>query len=200
MFAVVEEQHRPAGAEVIPHLGGDVATRKPRDAQSVCDGSGNQRRVDDRGERHQPNAVLPLTRQPASELGRQPALADTAGTNDGQRRPRDDEFGDAEQLLLAADEAVERHDDVVTIGRHRPQRGETGGQTGADRSEELDRGIEVPQPVGAQRPELDVVDRTRDPGGLGRDDDLTAVPSRNDARSLVDGEGDVLASSRVRQA
>ena len=96
-------------------------------------------------------------------------------------------------LVVSTEQPGWRRGEVVSIDRHGAHRRKLRLQSGAAEAMQLDRLVEVAQPVSTDRGELDVSGLARFRGDDLGGEYLTAVRRGGHPGCLVDSEGDVVA-------
>ena len=180
-----ELEGRPAG-----HLG---------DAQGPRDLRADLARVGEWRELREPDAVGEPRRDASSDFEHQPGLARAAGPDERdeprllERRPH------RRGLLLTADEGRERHRQVRASCADRSERRERRRKAGRRELEDLLGPIEVAQ---AMEPRSSSSDLGRDAaarqaGRDGRQEDLAAVPDREDPGVAIERLAEEVALARL---
>ena len=121
-------------------------------------------------------------------------LAETAGPDDGDETCDFEELGELVEIVGAPDDRGRAADQVVTVSRQHAQRRERGRQARAGDLEELDRVVEVTDPIATERRERQPSRRLTRSAVSVETHDLTAVSGIHHARRLVHGESDVVVA------
>ena len=119
MLGVVQHQQQLPRSEPFGHRLHEVLARLLRDAEGFRHGLGNERRVAQRGQLDEPDAIRILVEHRARHLQRQPRLAAAAGTGERQQSRGGQPSLDLRDLLVAADEARQGLRQVVPRLRRR---------------------------------------------------------------------------------
>ena len=133
-------------------------------------------------------------------LDGQPRLAHPTRPDDRDRPRRPCHLREVFELGVAPEDRRQRGCQVVTISRQHAQRRERVLQACAVHLPELDRIVEVADPIPAERPQRQVRRQVNTVGSVRRDHDLATVTGVDDARRLVHGERHVITLVRDRNA
>ena len=124
-----------------------------RRGDRVGDGPGDERRVAERCEVDEPDAVIPVGGASDPVLGDQTGLAEAARSDDAHEPGCRDQVGQRVEIVVAPDDRGRRPDEVVSVGREHPERREPSREVRTGDLEQLDGVVEVTDPVATERRE-----------------------------------------------
>ncbi len=192
LFEVVEDQQQT----LVPEPVGQRLVDRSRGALRDAEGAGDPRRdehgIADGLEGNEEDAVREVVRCPGRQLERQPRLAGPARAGERQQPGRGEQAGRRLELGVAPDERRQLGRQVVRPGIERSEGREVGRQAGGDDLDDPHRRAQVLEPVVAEVPQRDPVDRAIDelvPDQAGGED-LAAVGQARDPRRPVDAQPD----------
>ncbi len=157
MLAVVDDQQQPPAGE---RLGNGVDQRGVAlrgDAERGRDGRGHRRGLAHGRELDHPHSVGKLARELGAHLDREPGLADSADTAQGDQPVRSHEVGDFGDQVLATDERVQLLGQVAGRAIDAAKHGKVDAQPLGDDLEDRRSPTEAAEPMLAQRPDRDSV-------------------------------------------
>ncbi len=105
MLAVVQDQQQLPGAEGAQHGVQSRSTRLLRDRHRRQDRVGHQRRVSQRRQLDEPDAIRKSIQLPGRDLQREAALAHPARPREGEQARGREQFADRSNVSLATDKA-----------------------------------------------------------------------------------------------
>ena len=202
LLAVVEDQQR------LPRLQMRAQRVRERLARLLAHGEHlrrlvrDERRIADRREVQEPDAVGIRVEHVGGDLQRQPRLAETAHAEQRQQAVALEELSGLLELALASDERGELLRQVVGRGFERAQRREVRPQVGMQDLVDVLRGRQVLQPDAAEIAQrgrrgqacADLVDDRL------RHQDLAAVRHAHDPRGAIDGRAEVVVVAPLDDA
>jgi hypothetical protein len=196
VLAVVHDHQGSAIPEMIEHRGQYVPVDTLRRGDRVGDCPGDERRVADRCEVDEPDTVFPVGGASDPVFGDQTGLAETARSDDAHEPGSRDEVGQRAEIVVPSDDRGRRPDEIVPVGRENTERRELSREVRRRDLEQLDRVIEVTDPIATERYERLAARTAHLLGCLGGHHDLAAVPGVHHSRRLVHGERDVVIPMR----
>ena len=154
VLAVVHDHQGAAIPEMLEHRRQCVPLGLLGAADRVGDGPGDERRVAERCEVDEPDAVIPLGGASDPVLGDQTGLAEAARSDDAHEPGCRDEIGQRVEIIVAPDDRGRRRDEVVSVGWEHPERRELGREVRRPVDlEQLDGVVEVTDPIATERRE-----------------------------------------------
>jgi hypothetical protein len=162
VLAVVEDEHAPHRCETSDHGSPGLVGAGAARADGIADG-GHHAHLGGLAQVGEPDAVRPAPRRTEAPFGDEASLPDPTQAHDRRRPPGADCVVEGSKGLVAADERAAAAHEVVTVGRHRPQRRKPLAALRVLRLEQVDGIVEVAHAEPTETGEVDIVETS---GGL----------------------------------